>query len=93
MNRRRTFMLAIVLGVWLLPLAATAGDLVTYDQSNSKDLKGLIPDNALVWVELHVPKNAKPGDYKGVVDVTVAGKPARTIGLSVTVWPIAGMNL
>jgi len=44
--------------------------------------------NGLVWVELHVPEDAKPGDYKGSVEVTVAGKPARTIPLSVTVWPV-----
>jgi len=44
--------------------------------------------NALVWVELHVPTDAKPGDYKGTIEVTVAGKPVRTIPMSVTVWPV-----
>ena len=44
--------------------------------------------NGLVWVELHVSEDAKPGDYKGSVDVTVAGKPARSLPLSVTVWDV-----
>jgi len=44
--------------------------------------------NALVWVDLHVPEDAKPGDYRGNVDVTVAGKPARTIPVRLTVWPV-----
>jgi hypothetical protein len=51
MVRKRPFMLAIVLSFWLLPLAANAGDIVLYDQSNYKELKGLVPDPVLAWME------------------------------------------
>jgi hypothetical protein len=44
--------------------------------------------NAPVWVELHVPADAGPGDYTGSVRVTVEGKVAKTVPLRVTVWPV-----
>ena len=44
--------------------------------------------SAPVWVEIHVPAGALPGDYTGHIAVTVAGKPAATIPVALTVWPV-----
>ncbi len=44
--------------------------------------------NAPVWVELHVPADAAPGDYKGELKVSTAGKPMATIPVALTVWPV-----
>ena len=44
--------------------------------------------NAPVWVETHVPADALPGQYKGSLTVTVAGQPAATIPIALTVWPV-----
>ena len=44
--------------------------------------------NAPVWVETRVPADAAPGDYKGEIKVTVAGKAAATIPVALTVWPV-----
>ena len=44
--------------------------------------------NAPVWVETHVPADAAPGEYKGSVSVTVGGKPAATVPVALTVWPV-----
>ena len=51
MLRNRRLLLAIVLGALLLPLMATAGDIVTYDKANHKELKGLVPDPVLTWMQ------------------------------------------
>ena len=44
--------------------------------------------NAPVWVELHVPADAAPGDYTGSVKVTAGGAVLKSIPLKVTVWPV-----
>ena len=44
--------------------------------------------NASVWAEVHVPADAVPGDYKGVVNVTVGGKPVSSVPVALTVWPV-----
>ena len=44
--------------------------------------------NALVWVELHVPEDAAPGEYKGSIEVTQAGKGIGVVPVSLTVWPV-----
>ncbi|MEW6444010.1 MAG: outer membrane lipoprotein-sorting protein [bacterium] len=51
MKQKKPFMLALVVVVCLLSCAATAGDLVVYDKSNYQELKGLVPDPVLTWVE------------------------------------------
>ncbi|GEM_PF-6302636 len=46
--------------------------------------------NAPVWVEYRVSETAAPGDYKGEIKVTLAGagKPAATLPIALTVWPV-----
>jgi len=41
-----------------------------------------------VWVELRVPADAAPGDYRGEVNVTVAGRLAKAVPVALTVWPV-----
>jgi hypothetical protein len=41
------------------------------------------------WVDLYVPTNARPGDYRGVYRVTTSGGGAREIPVSLTVWDFA----
>ncbi len=43
--------------------------------------------NAPVWVEFRVPESAVPGEYKGEVRITVAGKAAAALPVTLTVWP------
>ena len=44
--------------------------------------------NASVWVELHVPPDATPGDYRTSVTVTLDGKPVAAVPVTLTVWPV-----
>ena len=38
------------------------------------------------WVDIHVPKDAKPGDYKGTYRVVAQGAKAAEIPVALTVW-------
>lgn len=38
-----------------------------------------------VWIEIHVPRDARPGDYAGTLTVTGAGEPAE-LAVSLRVW-------
>ena len=42
----------------------------------------------LFWVTVHVPDDAKPGVYKGVVTITSANKPVKTLNVSMDVLPV-----
>ncbi|HEU4752607.1 MAG TPA: glycoside hydrolase domain-containing protein [Armatimonadota bacterium] len=42
--------------------------------------------NQPVWVDLYIPEGQAPGDYRGEVQVTAAGKPLATLNLLLTVW-------
>jgi hypothetical protein len=41
------------------------------------------------WVDVLVPANAPPGDYRGLYRVTTGGRRARAIPVSLTVWDFA----
>jgi len=45
--------------------------------------------NQQVWGTVHVPEGARPGSYQGTVDLTVAGKLRRRIGITLEVLDIA----
>ncbi|MHB8902956.1 MAG: hypothetical protein ACYC6Y_29700, partial [Thermoguttaceae bacterium] len=38
------------------------------------------------WVDLRVPKNTPPGEYRGIYRLTAAGQPLATVPVSLTVW-------
>lgn len=42
-----------------------------------------------IWITVHVPKNASPGDYQGEVTIRAEGAPALKIPLHVKVLPFA----
>jgi hypothetical protein len=42
--------------------------------------------NQPVWVDLYIPENQAPGDYRGEVQVTAGGKPLEKLNLQLTVW-------
>ena len=42
--------------------------------------------NQVLWVDVFVPKDAAPGDYKGNLTVTVDGKEDLKIPMNLTVW-------
>ena len=42
--------------------------------------------NQALWVDVFVPKDTTPGDYKGNLTVTVEGEESLTIPISLTVW-------
>src|SRR5262249_14484467 len=42
--------------------------------------------NQPLWVDVHVPKNAAPGDYTGTITVSAAGQRAVTVPVTLTVW-------
>lgn len=42
-----------------------------------------------VWVDLHVPKDAPPGRYRGAVILSAAGRPAREIAVLLEVYDFA----
>jgi len=39
-----------------------------------------------IWVTVAVPKDAAPGDYRGTVRLTAAGKPVKEVPFTVHVW-------
>lgn len=41
------------------------------------------------WVDIQVPADAKPGQYRGAYRVTAAGRDATTIAVELTVWDFA----
>jgi hypothetical protein len=43
-------------------------------------------ESRAIWVEVHVPQDAAPGDYAGAVSVTWTGGGA-TVPVKLTVWP------
>jgi hypothetical protein len=45
-------------------------------------------ESRAIWVEVHVPRDAAPGDYAGSVKVTWDGGEA-TVPVALTVWPFA----
>jgi hypothetical protein len=45
--------------------------------------------NEVIWVDVFVPKDTIPGDYKGELTVTVGGKEALTVPINLTVWDFA----
>jgi hypothetical protein len=44
--------------------------------------------NQAIWVDVHIPDDAKPGDYTGTITVTADGHP-QSIALRLTVWDFA----
>lgn len=42
-----------------------------------------------VWVDLYLPEDQAPGDYRGEVQVTTAGRPLASLPLQLTVWRFA----
>jgi len=42
--------------------------------------------NEAIWVDVFVPKDTIPGDYKGELTVIVDGKEAFTVPINLTVW-------
>jgi hypothetical protein len=45
--------------------------------------------NEAIWVDVFVPKDTTPGDYKGELAVTVGGKETLTVPISLIVWDFA----
>ncbi|MBI3828486.1 MAG: DUF4091 domain-containing protein [Planctomycetes bacterium] len=41
------------------------------------------------WVDLHIPANAAPGEYRGKIELRLAGKPAEALALKLRVYPFA----
>jgi len=44
--------------------------------------------NGLVWLELHVPRDAAPGEYTGTIDVSFDGYDVGSVPIVLTVWPV-----
>ena len=42
--------------------------------------------NQPLWVEVHVPKDAAPGDYKGTITISAEGEKAVEVPVTLTVW-------
>jgi len=45
--------------------------------------------NQPLWVEVHVPKDAAPGDYKGSLTIRAEGEKPVEVPLTLTVWDFA----
>lgn len=41
------------------------------------------------WIDMHVPADATPGDYKGQAKVHLAGRPTETVQVELHVWDFA----
>src|SRR5690606_22248436 len=39
-----------------------------------------------IWVDLEIPKSARPGTYTGKIDVSANGVPSASIQVELTVW-------
>ena len=55
---------------------------VRYAVMNTEHLKGAV---ALVWLTVHVPKAAAPGEYEGKVSVSLEGRDPVEVSLNVSV--------
>jgi len=42
--------------------------------------------NQPVWVDLYIPEDQAPGDYRGEVEVTAGGQPLQSLKTHLTVW-------
>lgn len=47
-----------------------------------------IGETKQVWLTVHVPDNAKPGQYKGTLTFQPQGHPSQTVSVTLTVYPI-----
>jgi hypothetical protein len=45
--------------------------------------------NQVLWIDVRVPADARPGVYRGTVRVVVSGRPAAQVPVSLTVWDFA----
>jgi hypothetical protein len=46
-------------------------------------------ENKQVWIIVHIPNTAKPGDYHGTITISPTGEPAETMNFTVTVLPFS----
>ncbi len=70
----------------LLPAKETAGRAAGF-RAFPQDLAA--GENLPVWVEVHVPADARPGQYHGTVTVTAQGADTLTLPVILTVWDFA----
>ncbi|MCX6348525.1 MAG: DUF4091 domain-containing protein [Candidatus Aureabacteria bacterium] len=70
--------------------------LVPFDDPYSPPGRGIAAPFSLprdrnfpVWIDLFIPPGTPPGTYRGEITVTVRDRPAKIVGLELTVWSFA----